>query len=352
VDNPSLAKDLVAVTLRNDKLSFTEALTLDRYSLVALDLDGTTLSPEGVVTARTRAAIHALVKVGVRVCFATGRSFPESRQILSQIEHYDLAVFVGGPMVVDTATGQTVVRQHMKTALAVELVKFFQSRGQPACALQDRTAAGFDYLITADVPLHESLAHWLVVTDAVCKYLPAMALAEADHSNTLRVGVVVELATATWLQRELDAAFGERIVQHMIVPTQTRTKVAGVLEVFDPAVSKWTGIQQVARRHGIADEAVIAVGDDFNDLAMLRNAGLGVAMGNAVPAAKAVAGRVIESNAADGLAKFLEDIVRARAEKPGSVTPENEVCDPARGTTRELAANRVCRDGSTNIDSP
>jgi hydroxymethylpyrimidine pyrophosphatase-like HAD family hydrolase len=89
-----------------------------------------------------------------------------------------------------------------------------------------------------------------------------------------------------------------------------------VLEVFDPAVNKWEGILHVARRHGIEAEQIIAVGDDVNDIPMLRNAGLGVAMGNARPEALAVAKRVIGPNTEDGLAVFLEELVER-----GSVEP-------------------------------
>jgi hydroxymethylpyrimidine pyrophosphatase-like HAD family hydrolase len=61
---------------------------------------------------------------------------------------------------------------------------------------------------------------------------------------------------------------------------------------------------------------IIAVGDDVNDLAMLKNAGLGVAMGNAKAEAIAVADRVINRNDADGLAEFLEELISSNAVAP------------------------------------
>ena len=82
-----------------------------------------------------------------------------------------------------------------------------------------------------------------------------------------------------------------------------------VLEVFDPRVNKWSGILEVAARKNIQPAEIIAVGDDLNDLAMLRSAGLGVAMGNAHPDAKAIAKRIIGSNGEDGLAIFLEELI-------------------------------------------
>jgi len=115
------------------------------------------------------------------------------------------------------------------------------------------------------------------------------------------------------VQRRLNDEYDGRIVCHSIhVPAYG----VDVLEVFDPAVNKWEGILHVARRHGILPEQIIAVGDDINDLTMLANAGLGVAMGNAKPEAIAVADRVIRHNGQDGLAEFLEELVASKMVAP------------------------------------
>ena len=82
-----------------------------------------------------------------------------------------------------------------------------------------------------------------------------------------------------------------------------------VLEVFDPAVNKWQGLLHVANAHGIDPADIIAIGDDVNDLPMIRNAGLGVAMGNARLEVQQAAMRVIGRNDEDGLARFLEELV-------------------------------------------
>src|SRR5690606_25612704 len=62
-----------------------------------------------------------------------------------------------------------------------------------------------------------------------------------------------------------------------------------VIECFAPPVNKWYGISQVAARLQIEPEQIVAIGDDVNDFEMIREAGLGVAMGNAIERIKAVA---------------------------------------------------------------
>ena len=82
-----------------------------------------------------------------------------------------------------------------------------------------------------------------------------------------------------------------------------------LMEIFDPSVNKWEGILHVARKHDVLPEEIVAIGDDFNDLHMIRNAGLGVAMGNAKPEVQRLAKRVIGTNEQEGLAQFLEELV-------------------------------------------
>jgi hydroxymethylpyrimidine pyrophosphatase-like HAD family hydrolase len=80
----------------------------------------------------------------------------------------------------------------------------------------------------------------------------------------------------------------------------------GLIEVTPLGVSKATGVDEVARPLGITAEDVVAFGDMPNDIPMLLWAGLGVAMGNAHPEAKAAADEVTAPNTDDGLARVLE----------------------------------------------
>ncbi len=272
--------------------------------MIAIDLDGTLLSPKGEVTPRTKAAIHRALKAGLLVCFATGRNWTESRMVLEAVEHYSSAVFVGGAMVIDTEKEITLHRQLMESKLAADICRVFEDAGHAALALQDTAIVGFDYLMTANVPLSHSTEHWTKVTSAKVQFVPR--LSEHPHPHTVRVGIVAEPAEVTKVKKTLEAKFAERIVtQSIFVPVHN----VDVLEVFDPSVNKWQGLLQVAKHHKIDPKQIIAVGDDVNDLAMIKDAGLGVAMGNAKPEVKAIAKRVIKANAEEGLAEFLEELV-------------------------------------------
>jgi hydroxymethylpyrimidine pyrophosphatase-like HAD family hydrolase len=65
----------------------------------------------------------------------------------------------------------------------------------------------------------------------------------------------------------------------------------------------------LSESRGIPPARVVAVGDQCNDVPLLREAGLAVAMGNAVPAARAEADLVIGDHREEGVARFLDDHV-------------------------------------------
>jgi hydroxymethylpyrimidine pyrophosphatase-like HAD family hydrolase len=81
-------------------------------------------------------------------------------------------------------------------------------------------------------------------------------------------------------------------------------------EIAPVGVTKWTGILALAKEWGIRAAEIVAVGDDVNDLPMIREAGLGIAMGNARPEVQAEADVVVGTNDAGGLAD-VADLVLA-----------------------------------------
>ena len=135
-----------------------------KYKMIAIDMDGTLLSPMGEVTPRTKQAIHRALEAGLLVCFATGRNWTESETVLEAVAHYDSAVFVGGAMVVDTKQRITLHRTMMNPQLAREVSAVMEAAGHAVLALQDKHTAGRDYLITGDFPVTNETARWMKLT--------------------------------------------------------------------------------------------------------------------------------------------------------------------------------------------
>ena len=279
---------------------------MKQYDLIALDLDGTVLGPDGKVSPATKRAVRRVLNCGYRVAFATGRNYYESLPVLDAIGHYDAAIFVGGASVIDLAAGgESLHRQTMQSALAVEVCRAFAALGLPPMVLQDRAAAGVDFLI-GPLAVPAVVRGWYERTNAVVREVAD--LEAADHAHTLRVSTLGPPPLVEAAEAMLAAEFAERTMFNKVKLAEVGVEL---LEVFDPSVNKWAGLLHVAARHDIPRERIVAVGDDMNDLHMIREAGLGVAMGNARPRIKALADRVIGSHAEDGLAAFLDELCDA-----------------------------------------
>jgi len=293
---------------------------MQQYRMIAIDLDGTLLSPAGEVTPRAKEAVQKCLSAGLLVCFATGRNWTESRPVLDAVGHWPTAVFVGGAMVIDTEQRVTLHRTMMEPALAAQLCEFLESSGHAVLALQDTGTAGVDYLVSGDVPLNDATRQWMSATNSAVHRVER--LGRYAHEHTIRIGICATPQEIADVIRELAQRFGDRIVyQNLMVPAYG----VEVLEVFDPAVNKWEGVLHVARRHNVEPSQIIAIGDDVNDIPMIRGAGLGVAMGNARPQVQAVAQRIIGANRDEGLAQFLDEVVASRLVEPLKEQGESEL---------------------------
>ena len=123
------------------------------------------------------------------------------------------------------------------------------------------------------------------------------------------LGIMADEASLRALRPQIEQTLGPQARSHLLI---NKNYQGHLLEILHPAVSKWAALRQLAARAGIAPQDILAVGDDENDVEMIRHAGLGVAMGNASEAVQAAADYVTGSNAGDGLVQALDRFVLQR----------------------------------------
>ena len=99
-------------------------------------------------------------------------------------------------------------------------------------------------------------------------------------------------------QKEMQAAFEGRLNCFASAP--------GLFEFVALEATKASALEKIGLRLGVAREETAAIGDGYNDLPMLRYAGLSIAMGNAPDAVKAACSHVTLGNGEDGVAAWIE----------------------------------------------
>jgi hydroxymethylpyrimidine pyrophosphatase-like HAD family hydrolase len=122
------------------------------------------------------------------------------------------------------------------------------------------------------------------------------------------LSMIGDAPTLSALRERARQAFGERIGMNWLASQQYRGQI---LEFLAPGSGKWPALRRVADAAGIAPEQIAAVGDDNNDVGMIRGAGFGIAMGNAVDEVRRGADLVVRSNAEGGVVEAIHAVLNA-----------------------------------------
>jgi len=275
------------------------------YRLLAVDVDGTLVTTRNELPDRNRQALHRAHEAGLKVCLCTGRSLTETREVLNRLNlNLDAGVFVFGAVVSDLREHRTIHRGQIPAPLAHRLLAFFRQHECPILMLFDVVKDGIDYRVLRGRKNLDAYDRWIERSPATIEWVDDWS---PDISEPLRIGVIVDPAEVPQLTADLCHHFGTHEVKcnSIFAPNYG----LHVLECFAPQINKWYGINHLIRPWRIEPSEVIAVGDDINDLEMISQAGLGVAMGNAIEPVKAVAKWHVPTNDECGVAALIDRLL-------------------------------------------
>lgn len=253
--------------------------------MIVTDLDGTLLHTDKTISAYTAQALARCRESGMKTVLATARSEKSSERI-TNIFCPDAIVSNGGALA--TQNGRILYRRVLSKEIANRLLR------------RCMNASGVGY-ITADTekgyfvnyPIDPNDSGWL-------DYSHARQTDFADGMDGDVFKITVEIET-----ENVAASIREGLGEVNLL----RFSGENWYRYAHKEATKWNAVQTAAKRLGICTKEIVAFGDDYNDVEMLRECGTGVAPENAVGEAKAAADFVCRSNDSDGVAKWLEENV-------------------------------------------
>jgi 5-amino-6-(5-phospho-D-ribitylamino)uracil phosphatase len=288
------------------------------FSLLALDLDGTVFDRTGHVPADNVAAIRRAREAGLRVVICTGRGLVECIDGLRAIEQRDPVVVAGGSIIADPVTRHTLHRFNIHQDLVAHAVRIVNAAGHAALVLKDPLEAGFDYLVVNPdgCELDPVTKWWFAKMNVSVRYAANLALDPMPQA-TVRVGACGLGHVLDKARGELEATLGDRAVIHnfpaVVAPEHVKTlgdgRTLNILELFDKDATKWSAIQHLSKQWEIDAARIVAIGDEINDVSMIQGAGLGIAMGNAIPAVKSIAKHTTRRNDESGVAHAIDQVL-------------------------------------------
>lgn len=260
-----------------------------------LDIDGTLTNSKKEITDKTRQAIWDAMLRGHKVVLASGRPTPGMRRYEEELE---LAGYGGyllsfnGARIVECRTGEVICQSALPPGLLPELYQYAGQRrmGLSVC-LGDTVISAFepDEYIRLEAGINglpiRVAEHFVEFVDA----------AGYDIHKCLMTAPGEQAAV---YERELQEQYGQMASIYRSEPY--------FVEVMPRDVTKASSIEKMLPILGVGREDVICCGDGYNDISMIRYAGLGVAMANAQPAVKEAADYITASNDEDGIVQVIE----------------------------------------------
>ncbi|CAH1855497.1 Cof-type HAD-IIB family hydrolase [Convivina intestini] len=267
--------------------------------IVAIDIDGTLLNDQREITPAVAQAVDDAVAQGVKVVITTGRPISGVKDILKSLKLDQASQFVithnGGLMA--TADGQQIIHRNTLTLDDFKEVNDFMV--QEGAYLQVEAmdqAYTTNHLIDYWASYENDLVHLpLHVHDhadelAGIDFIKLIAMAEADKLNDLQAKVPADIQDKMEVVRS----------------------TAHNLEFMNQTASKGNALLALAKYLNVDPQETMAIGDQENDLSMIKAAGIGVAMGNAIDPVKKIAQVQGLDNNHDGVAHAIQEYVLAK----------------------------------------
>jgi Cof subfamily protein (haloacid dehalogenase superfamily) len=283
--------------------------------LVFIDLDDTLLSGPRLISERAKRTIANVREGGVEVVLVSSRPPRDIRPFHQQLRLLTPVIACGGALLWNEQARAGLAHAPVEHELATRVVTLGRELGAIANVESD------DEWFTDRLG---NLEHGGIVDYEVSD---PHGIGTVDE--VLRSGEPIDKVFLDLRELEDDQAVAAIATVRSVFSGQATIyeTIPGVLDIFSLQASKAAMAQQLARRMQIPAEQTLAIGDHDSDAALLQWAGIGVAMGNASPAAKAVADVITSSNLRDGAAEALEQYLlgrgspgaRANVPKPGLV---------------------------------
>ncbi|WP_066190640.1 Cof-type HAD-IIB family hydrolase [Gracilibacillus timonensis] len=237
------------------------------YRLLALDLDETLLTKDKRISVQNKKWIEYAINSGVIVIFATGRGRERITKIQEELGLDTLMVLVNGGEV--WGNNSEILERSIISAEDIRKLHHFS---------ENANASYWGYNVESFVGRKE----WNE---------------EMFSKEWLKFGI-----------RHSDQNVLQKIREQISeIPTLGITSSgSNNLEIGLNGKSKKTGVEKICDYMELKMEEVMAIGDNYNDLCLLKAAGLGIAMGNAEQVIKEKADAVTDTNERDGVAKAIQ----------------------------------------------
>ncbi len=266
--------------------------------LIALDLDGTLTNDEKKITPETKEALMEAQRMGVRLCLASGRPPFGMMPLVEELEmarYGGILMAYNGGYVMDCQSGKVITEVILDDSLLFRLHEYQELSGMTLMTYHN------DKIYTE----HPNDSYVQISSRNNRMKVVGVENFTRDVPKPVNKCLMVgEPADVPYWEKEMQDAFcGE---MHILRSTPY------FIELLPLGIDKGPALSAICNAMGMSVGNAMAFGDSYNDISMIKAAGIGVAMENAEDAVKASADIVTLSNNADGVAKVVKEVILSK----------------------------------------
>lgn len=265
------------------------------YKLLAIDMDGTLLNSNKIISKGNKLAIKKAIEKGVKVVITSGRGLKGLEKFLNEVHL--------------RGEGQYLIANNGGTIYRTSDFKCISYKGLKGRDLLKAHALSVEYGLNMIAYTHEDsiASEENEFTRFETEYVgnPVKIINfSTDVNDEDEITKILFSQTEEILTKKILEMPKEFYSEYNVVKTMPI-----VLEIMDKDCNKGYGVKVLADKLGIKKEEIMCIGDEANDIEMVTYAGLGIAMGNAISELKDLAGYVTLDNDNDGVAKAIEKFI-------------------------------------------
>lgn len=255
--------------------------------MVVSDIDGTIYTPETGISSEVKNCIQNLEKKGIKFVLATGRTYA-SAKYMADLTGVKCPLIAYQGALVCSYEGRILDSKYLDAASARKITADFRKRGIHLNVYVNDTL----YVENDDEYIKDYIG------DKGIDYFKAASFDDLDFSK---------------LNKMLAIKYDEKFIDDLILELRnTYPEIYTVksfkyfCEIADKNVSKGNAVKFLASMYGIKEEEILAIGDQNNDIEMIKTAGIGIAMGNGTPEIKAQADYITDTVQNNGFVKAVQ----------------------------------------------
>ena len=286
------------------------------YKLVAIDLDGTMLNKYGIITQNTKDVIKKVQEKGIEVVIASGRTINSVKNFSKEINSQNYFISGNGAITYDIKKDEILFENVLTKNKVLQVVKIcdensiyysvYTENGIITKNLNYNTL----YYYKENLNKEEKEKTHINIVQDIYSYIEnrdekILKIMICDANQTVFKAIVKKLGEIKDIEILDVSHMSKKLIKQ---GTEEIALEYFYTEITSKDVDKWNAIERLINLLGIKNEEVITIGDNANDIKMIKNAGIGVAMGESAAYIKEQANIVAESNDNDGVAKILKKV--------------------------------------------